>query len=465
MSNGAASEAGWSTPSDWSLAASRQPSRTSTPAPKISSLTIPSSSTSSIDSHEDTKPIADFASWMKSAEAQHIFAQAQTSQTNWLLPSRAPDDPASFDFVAPRPRGKTHVPRPPNAFMLFRAEKVNAELPRDLPNRQQVVSVVAGQCWNMLDEAGKAEWHARAREMLKKHMERYPDYKFAPSRKSTRKKAEEVEVKDGEEYIRHLREKYMNMVGPSVASTRARKPRSRKGRAAPDVQPPLPSSSRLPSMNPTTGPLSSYPMDSSFGAFGHYPPHLYQSYGQNQMPMQSSAPYMGSHQEIDFAALSASYMQGSSRNTTPSPVPSSSSCSGSSAGSAEEEATPVVDHDKTPTAATFGHITIPRVPNVPNISHFANTNHMLGLHELSPYPNMFQQQHSTQMQASGSSMSSSCRLPPQDPAAAAAYYSAIFPPSMHQSHSVDGSTSSAPSATIPSEVRETFGVKGNPGPV
>jgi len=253
----------------------------------------------------------------------------------------------------------------------------------------------------------------------------------------------------------------MGMVGPSVASTRARKPRSRKGRkdALPtDLQLPSHPSSSLPSMNTTVGPLS-YSVDASAFGFGQYaPPQLYPSYGQGQMPIQ--AQYMGSHHDIDFAALSASYMQ-SSRN--PSPVPSTSSSEGSSSGSsasAEEEVAPLVDEDKTPTAATFGNITIPRVPIVPNISHYANANHLLGLHDLSPYANMFQQQqHSSSQTQASVSLSSSCRPPHQDPGAAA-YYSALFPSNMQQSPCADGLSSS--SGMLPAEVRETFGVKGNP---
>lgn len=287
---------------------------------------------------------------MKPEDAQHFLAQTQAQQSSWLLPDpRGPDDP-SFEFTTPRSRGKSHIPRPPNAFMLFRAEKVNSELPRDLPNRQQVVSVVAGQCWNMLDDKGKSVWHARARDMLKNHMERYPDYKFSPSRKSTRKKTEEVEAKDGEEYIRHLREKYMRMVGPTIASSRPRKTKASKARSSPsDVQIPAQhSESASPlSMHPSVGPAP-YPVDPSGFNFGPYTPHVYPSYAHGQMLMQSSAPFMSPNQEFDFATLAASYMPSNSgsRTTTPSPTPSSSSgasFSGTTASSEEEVAQPMGD--------------------------------------------------------------------------------------------------------------------------
>ena len=290
---------------------------------------------------------------MKSEDAQQIFAQAHAHNNNWLLPSsRLPDDTASFDFTTPpRSRSKAHIPRPPNAFMLFRAEKVNAELPRDLPHRQQTVSAVAGQCWNMLTEQEKGEWHARARDMLKKHMERYADYKFSPARKSSRKKADAGEGEETGDWIRHLREKYLKMPGPSNPSSRARKSRSRKTRnAAPEVPlPPQPCVNALPPLNSAVGSLP-YPADPSFG-FGPYGHQVFSQYPQGQIPMHPSAPFMGHTQDIDFAALSSSYLQSvsgpSSRTTTPSPVPSSSSSSeGAASTSSDEEVARPVDDDK-----------------------------------------------------------------------------------------------------------------------
>ncbi|KAH8106002.1 hypothetical protein BXZ70DRAFT_409339 [Cristinia sonorae] len=446
-----ATDSDWSTMNDWSLPASRQPSRSSTPAlsmaPPTSIVNAPS---------ELSKPLPDFTSWMKTEDAQNILAQAQ--QPGWLLPTpRDAEDPTAFDLPISRSRGKSHIPRPPNAFMLFRAEKVNAELPRDLPNRQQVVSIVAGQCWNMLDDKGKAEWHSRAREMLRKHMERYPDYKFSPSRRSSRKKVDEVEAKDGEEYIRHLREKYMQMHGPTVVSTRTRKAKPRKSKGvASDVQL-APHHPSLSSIHP--GPLAPYHVDSSSFNFAPFASPVYPSYPHGQMPAQPSVPFMGHTQELDFTALAAAYMHGS-RTTTPSPVPSTSS-EGSSSGMStpsDEEVAHHLDDDKTPTAASFGRIAIPRVPIVPNISHYANANHMLNLHELSPYANMFQQ-HQHQTQSSGSSSSAPCR-----DVSAVAYYSAIFPSGMQSNPCADipsSSTTSSPAPSIPVEVRETFGVKGN----
>ena len=142
-----------------------------------------------------------------------------------------PKEPIEFAKKPARPdylSKKKHVPRPPNAFMLFRSMVINKEIPK-IENRQQNVSRIAGEIWNVLDDDIKKAWHDKAEEYQREHREKYPDYKFAPSRKAQPKpKEEEHQGMSTEEYIRHLREKYTGVMGPAVAPTRKRKPRTRK---------------------------------------------------------------------------------------------------------------------------------------------------------------------------------------------------------------------------------------------
>ncbi|KAJ3477888.1 hypothetical protein NLI96_g10152 [Meripilus lineatus] len=156
-------------------------------------------------------------------------------------------------------RRKKRVPRPPNAFMLFRAKLVNERLPAELPNRQQMVSVVAGQAWHVLDNQRKDRWKELARTIQTLHMEKYPDYKFSPTRKSNSAKGGDQDSttppgKTPEEYQRHLRETYLHIIGPAVTPTRARKAKSKKTKktqgskiALPSLPPPSPPSSSPPS--------------------------------------------------------------------------------------------------------------------------------------------------------------------------------------------------------------------------
>ncbi|RDX55428.1 hypothetical protein OH76DRAFT_1319713, partial [Lentinus brumalis] len=73
------------------------------------------------------------------------------------------------------------VPRPANAFMLFRSDMIKTgQIPKDVEQRQQNISRVAGQCWNLLPPEQKAYWHQKAAEKYEEHMKMYPNYKFSP---------------------------------------------------------------------------------------------------------------------------------------------------------------------------------------------------------------------------------------------------------------------------------------------
>ncbi|KAF9068677.1 high mobility group box domain-containing protein, partial [Rhodocollybia butyracea] len=73
------------------------------------------------------------------------------------------------------------IPRPPNAFMLFRSHMLKTKaIPPSAERRQQQLSKVAGECWNLLTQEERKPWHDEAARLLKEHQRKYPDYKFTP---------------------------------------------------------------------------------------------------------------------------------------------------------------------------------------------------------------------------------------------------------------------------------------------
>lgn len=100
--------------------------------------------------------------------------------------SRSPS-PAAVDTVAgersshSRKKKPGHIPRPPNAFMIFRSdlwnkEKIKSTVERD--HRQ--ISRIAGSLWNSLGDAERAPYHQLADEAKKEHARKYPQYKYSP---------------------------------------------------------------------------------------------------------------------------------------------------------------------------------------------------------------------------------------------------------------------------------------------
>ncbi|KAI0666244.1 hypothetical protein C8Q78DRAFT_1083184 [Trametes maxima] len=75
-----------------------------------------------------------------------------------------------------------HIPRPPNAFMIFRSElwskeKIKADVERD--HRQ--ISRIAGSLWNALSDEERAPYVALAEEAKQEHHRKYPEYKYSPT--------------------------------------------------------------------------------------------------------------------------------------------------------------------------------------------------------------------------------------------------------------------------------------------
>ena len=110
---------------------------------------------------------------------------------NYTIPASAMEvqDPVPTPASPPRtPNDKQKkVPRPPNAFMLFRSWLIrDGKLPPELGRRQQNISRIAGKAWNLLDESSKNGWRTEAVHRLHDHERKHPHYKFEPSPKSRR---------------------------------------------------------------------------------------------------------------------------------------------------------------------------------------------------------------------------------------------------------------------------------------
>lgn len=80
-----------------------------------------------------------------------------------------------------RNKSPNHVPRPRNAFMLFRsafaaAQKISTNIEHD--NRH--ITRIIAHCWNRLSEADKQVWRDKAAAEKAQHTAKYPNYRFSP---------------------------------------------------------------------------------------------------------------------------------------------------------------------------------------------------------------------------------------------------------------------------------------------
>lgn len=93
---------------------------------------------------------------------------------------------AASKYGGVRSSSKEHIPRPPNAFMLYRSHMLKNRGNANAEKRQQELSRIAGQLWRSMNKEDRAVWHKKAAEVQADHYAKYPDYKFKPNRKSAK---------------------------------------------------------------------------------------------------------------------------------------------------------------------------------------------------------------------------------------------------------------------------------------
>ncbi|KAL4068360.1 hypothetical protein V8B97DRAFT_2009021 [Scleroderma yunnanense] len=89
-----------------------------------------------------------------------------------------------------RNRKKGHIPRPPNAFMVFRSWLWNKDNLKSVERDNRNVSRIAGRYWNELSEEERAPFRKMAEEAKARHAQLYPEYKYTPTFRKANKSAQ-----------------------------------------------------------------------------------------------------------------------------------------------------------------------------------------------------------------------------------------------------------------------------------
>ncbi|KAG6877223.1 hypothetical protein C0993_009329 [Termitomyces sp. T159_Od127] len=85
-----------------------------------------------------------------------------------------------------------YIPRPPNAFMLFRADFVRQKhVPGTIETNHGSLSKIIGNCWRALPLEEKKVWEVKAKHAKAEHKARYPDYRFRPVHNKNKDKKKE----------------------------------------------------------------------------------------------------------------------------------------------------------------------------------------------------------------------------------------------------------------------------------
>ncbi|KAF8431081.1 hypothetical protein L210DRAFT_3651334 [Boletus edulis BED1] len=130
-------------------------------------------------------------------------------ETVWENPVPAPASPPEFaelpetqvKFQSPadrashgKKRDASYIPRPPNAFILFRSSFIRSQqVPEKVEGNHSTLSKIIGKYWKTLPREEREVWEAKALFAQAEHRKRYPDWRFRPGANALAK----VKVKDG----------------------------------------------------------------------------------------------------------------------------------------------------------------------------------------------------------------------------------------------------------------------------
>ncbi|TFY64014.1 hypothetical protein EVG20_g6086 [Dentipellis fragilis] len=112
-------------------------------------------------------------------------------------PAPAPRQPAQSSSKSTGKSAEPKPPRPRNAWILYRSDKIRQLPPREdgRSRTQAEVSQLISKMWAEVSPEERADYEARADRAKAEHMKKWPDYKYAPVKK---------EVKEQEKLKRKL---------------------------------------------------------------------------------------------------------------------------------------------------------------------------------------------------------------------------------------------------------------------
>ncbi|KAK2460818.1 hypothetical protein APHAL10511_007288 [Amanita phalloides] len=112
--------------------------------------------------------------------------------------------PCSDDSVVPirrhghsKRKPEDHIPRPPNAFILFRSSFIrNRHVCPEVETDHSTLSKIIGLTWQNLPEKERQVWHEKARIAKEEHRRKFPGYTFRPTIKGKNGKAGKRTVRE-----------------------------------------------------------------------------------------------------------------------------------------------------------------------------------------------------------------------------------------------------------------------------
>jgi len=105
--------------------------------------------------------------------------KSTTSKIILPTPTLIPPDPSKKSHARKQPVG--HIPRPRNAFILFRCDFVRQKkIPESVENDHRNISRIVGKIWREMTDQEKRPWVEMAEHEKHVHLQANPNYRFNP---------------------------------------------------------------------------------------------------------------------------------------------------------------------------------------------------------------------------------------------------------------------------------------------
>ncbi|KAF5348230.1 hypothetical protein D9757_014348 [Collybiopsis confluens] len=93
----------------------------------------------------------------------------------------ASDPPSPRRPAHSKKKAENHIPRPPNAFILFRSSFIKGQhVSTEVETNHSTLSKIIGLTWQNLREDERQVWHLKAKAALDDHRRKFPQYAFRP---------------------------------------------------------------------------------------------------------------------------------------------------------------------------------------------------------------------------------------------------------------------------------------------
>ena len=150
-------------------------------------------------------------------------------------PLAAPESSAKKSHSRKQPNG--HIPRPRNAFILFRCDFVaQKKIPASVEPDHRNISRIVGRIWKAMSDEDRRPWIEEAKREREKHKRLYPQYRYSPS--STATAAAASPLKEKRTHYQKIRESMGVLPAWEVTPHTGSSTQSLQSLSAPELQPP-----------------------------------------------------------------------------------------------------------------------------------------------------------------------------------------------------------------------------------